>query len=95
MSNVLVHDTTMVGTNEKTQNRQYAINKLNQLIKKIEYIRDNQLDEELEHKFFNLMCLMTEWETKSIYMGRHIETVQQRKELQRDKKKMGFSSDSE
>ena len=91
MSNVLVHDTTMDGTNEKEQNRQYAINKMNQLIKKIEYIRDNQIEEELEHKFFNLMCLMTEWESKCIYMGRHIETVQQR---QRDRK-MGFDSDSE
>lgn len=72
----------MDGSNEETtreEHKQYAINKMNKLIKQIEDIRDNKLDEELRLKFFNLCCLMSEWEMKTIVMGRYIETKEERK----------------
>lgn len=77
---------TFTRTMERTEAREYAINKINQLIKQIEFIRDNQIEEELTLKFFNLSCLLSDWEVKTIVMGRYIETKEERKKRE-DKRK--------
>lgn len=85
--------------NKREEHRQYAIDKMNKLIKQIEYIRDNLIEEELRLKFFNLCCLMSDWEMKTIVMGRYIETAEERKtrleyERQRERK-MGLSDEEQ
>ena len=88
----------MDGANEeRKKHREYAISKMNNLIKQIEYIRDNLLEEELRLKFFNLNCLMSDWEMKTIVMGRHIETREERKKrLEREterERRLGLSDE--
>jgi len=85
--------------NKREEHRQYAIDKMNKLIKQIEHIRDNLIEEELRSKFFNLCCLMSDWEMKTIIMGIHIETAEERKtrleyERQRERK-MGLSDEEQ
>ena len=82
---------------EREEHRKYAINKMNKLIKQIEDIRDNKLDEEIRLKFFNLCCLMSDWEMKTIVMGRYIETREERKkrlekEIERERR-LGLSDE--
>ena len=82
---------------EREKHRKYAINKMNKLIKQIEDIRDNKLDEEIRLKFFNLCCLMSDWEMKTIVMGRYVETKEERKirlgkEIERERR-LGLSDE--
>lgn len=67
---------------EIEKKRVYAVKKFNTLIKQIEYIRDNKIDEEIRTKFLNLSCLMSQWEQETIYMGRVVETDEERKRRQ-------------
>ena len=67
---------------EIEKKRVYAVKKFNTLIKQIESIRDNKIDEEIRTKFLNLSCLMSQWEQETIYMGRVVETDEERKRRQ-------------
>ena len=64
---------------EIERKKAYAIKKFNTLIKEIEYIRDNKIDDEIKTKFLNLSSLLSIWEEKVIYMGYTVETDEERK----------------
>jgi hypothetical protein len=64
---------------EIERKKAYAIKKFNTLIKEIEYIRDNKIDDEIKTKFLNLSSLLSIWEAETIYMGYTVETDEERK----------------
>lgn len=83
---------------EQTEQRkkQYAIRKINRLIKELEDIRDNKLEEELKLEFFNLYCCLDYWISQTVYMSDVIKPeLRKRKNADSDDNDYKMTDDEE
>lgn len=76
--------------------KQYAIRKINRLIKELEDIRDFKLEEELRLSFFNLYCCLDYWLSQTVYMSDVINpTVKKRRNANSDDNDYKMTDDEE
>lgn len=76
--------------------KQYAIRKINRLIKELEDIRDNKLEEELRLSFFNLYCCLDHWLCQTVYMSDVINPeLRKRKNVDSDDNDYKMTDDEE
>lgn len=72
--------------------KQYSIERLNKLIAKIEDLRDNQIESEIKHRFFELSILLDEWQLKTIYMSKYLDFLEGK---ERPPRRRNATSDSD
>ena len=76
---------------ENERNKQYAIRKINKLIKELQDIIDNKIDEELNLGFFNLSCCLEHWIVESVYMSKVIELKEKKQKRIERYRRLGLS----
>jgi hypothetical protein len=79
------------GNDQRERNKQYAITKINRLIKELQDILDNKIDEELRLGFFNLSCCLEHWIIESVHMSKVIENNEKKQKRIERLRKNGIS----